>query len=77
MRIFRKKLLKSQQRRGSKCTLSSAFLLLNAFYYVRKKYRCNISRCSSFAFAPIFHLRLGSFVDGGAEIFFALGRRVP
>jgi len=59
-------------------TLSSAFLIvLNAFYYDRGKNKCNISRCSTFAFAPIFYFRLCSFVDADAKIVFVPGRRVP
>jgi len=48
-------------------TLSSAFLVINALYYYRKKL-ITYSRC--FAFASVFHFKLCSFVDGGAKICF-------
>jgi len=59
------------QHRVRFCVSSAKRVLLRS-----EKDRCNISRYSSFVFVPLFHFRLCSFVDVGAKIFFASGRRV-
>jgi len=50
-------------------------------FILLKKETSNYSKCSAFASSALFHLFFNSksvsFVEGGARIFFAPGRRVP
>jgi len=63
-------------------TLSSLFLVLNAFYSAQKKQVTTANVLSAFASSALLHLFFNSnsvtFVEeeGGAKIFLAPGRRV-